>query len=305
MGIVFKNPLIFSYTSEDEKKYRQSLVDYLNKNFTDKYSESELMVESNSHVVYKVTEKNNNKKTVLKFFREKARRDEEYFALKYWHDCSISVPKIISIEEINLGEQSTFVTYMEHIEGENMLSKFTLGNAYLNDEYGTSIANVLKKIDIDFSSDSTHFSECLYTPSYKKIVTLPNFEDELKKSFELYDLWRKNGKTRLIHGDFRDGNMINNMGKITIIDPGPALGHIATDFAYYIARSYISNFTNHLKSFIRTFLNKRSDLDLIRAVALLECSRLYHSFNAKNNIRQREKIIEMMNLIVLEKMLAN
>ncbi len=70
MGAVFKNPLIFSYTSEDEKKYRQSLVAYLNAHLADKYIESELMVESNSHVVYKVVEESNKKHVVLKFFRK-------------------------------------------------------------------------------------------------------------------------------------------------------------------------------------------------------------------------------------------
>ncbi len=193
---------------------------------------------------------------------------------------------------------------MEYVEGENMLSKFRSGKSYLNDHYGTEIAKVLKTIDIDFLGNASHFSQCLYSPSYEKLIAIRDFENELINAFETYNQWRKNGVARLVHGDFRDGNMIHNNGKITLIDPGPSLGHIATDFAYYITRSFISDYTSHLNSFIHTFLSGRNDIDLIRAVALLECSRIYYTFNSKNNSQQRKKVIEMMELISLGKMLV-
>ncbi len=297
---VFQNPNFFDYTSEDEKQYRQNLMDYLNAHWTNTYSKAELLVESNSHVVYKVFSTADKKPSVLKFFRKKSERDLEQHALVYWDNSSISVPKIISVQDISISNLATYLTHMEFVEGENMLTKFKLGDTYLTNEYGTDIANVLKTIDIPFTGNAMHFPQSMYASSFEKIVSVPGFERQLKSAFSTYELCRKQQHPRLLHGDFRDGNLIQNARKITIVDPGPALGHIATDFMYYFARSFISGFTSHLDGFSASFLQNRIDLEEVKAVALLECARIFLSFNQNNYQDQRAKVLEMMQLLIAD-----
>lgn len=301
-AIVFQNPHVFDYTSEDEKQYRQNLVSYLNAHWTSMYTQAELLVESNSHVVYKVFNTVDKKTSVLKFFRKKSERDVEQHALVYWSNSLIEVPKIIGVQDIFDNNLATYLIQMEFVKGENMLIKFKLGDAYLTNGYGTHIANTLKTIDVPFAGNSEYFPISMYANSSEKIVSVPGFEKQLKSAFSIYELFRKQQQPRLLHGDFRDGNLIQNGEKITIVDPGPALGHIATDFMYYFARSFISGFTNHLTGFSTSFLENRKDLDQVKAVALLECARIYLSFNRENQQKQRTKIQDMMQLLVENKL---
>ncbi len=293
---IFKNPIIFDYTSEDEKLYRQSLANYLNAHFTDTYNQAELLVESNSHVVYKVCSAADKKPSVLKFFSKKSERDVEQSALEYWADSSISVPVIKKVRDIFDNDLATYMIHMEFIEGENMLSRFKLGASFLTEEYGATIAKTLKSIDVPFTGNSLQFPQSMYSQSYEKMLTVPGFKNELRTAFKVYSHFRTQQPARLLHGDFRDGNLIQNGEKITIVDPGPALGHIVTDFAYYFARSFISGFSSHLGGFSTTFLQNRNDLEEIKMVTLLECARIYLSFNQKNHQKQRAKILKMMKL---------
>lgn len=295
---LFTNPQVHPYTSEDEKVYQRELVEYLNTTLAKKYVSAELLLESNSNIVYKVIERDTNQPSILKFVNERPSRNEEYAALTYWERNNVVVPHCIERTEIELSNYTTYMLNMEFVDGENMFSKFKLGKNYLTQEYGLTIANTLKTIDIPYSGDVSVFSDCLYTPKLEKLLSVPQFKTEVTAAYEVYQQWRLHNQVTLVHGDFRDGNLLKTTKGITIIDPDPSLGHIATDFSYYIIRSYISKFTSHLDGFVQAFLNSRTDEELIKAVTLLECARLYASFNQENPGTQRQRILEVMEMAV-------
>ncbi len=298
---MFKTPIIFNYTSKEEKEYRRSLATYLNTHWKDEFKSTTLLEQSNSNVVYKAKTLDSVNK-IFKFMRSESNARIEVNALRYWRERGIRTPEIYRFENIQFNGHATFLIDMEFIEGENLLSLIQKQDFKISKEHGVKMAKILESLNFPYHAENSDYPHQTYQNTTKKNISdFIEIQNSIKKAQDIYNSFLKTGgNMSLLHGDFREGNLIKSKNDIAIIDPGPSLGHPYSDFSYYYILANMHEMTTHLKAFSAEYLKNKNQLELLWVILILEGLRMYDSWKRQKSPKITSIKTFIRNLAVIK-----
>jgi serine/threonine protein kinase len=274
MDVLFPPAILLKHSTPEEKKYRLDLTAFLNQHWSTRYSEAVAMEQSNASVVYRVVDKEGKQK-ILKFVESTAEQASELKALQFWQRNHIPTPRIYEDGTIPIGDLVVSYVEMEYIEGDNVLSLIEQKQIVLDEAHGWQMAKFLLTLNIRYNG----------APHAFPLV-------EYDKGFEIHPMV-------LLHGDFREGNIIQTPEKRwVLLDPSPKLGHPYSDLAYYVALSIAYQFTAHLKAFLdEYFIDQSANWELLWAVMMAEASLLAQSRTNQGEPEVAQRLTQFMTEI--------
>lgn len=282
MSEIFEMPKIHPGHSAMEVEFRKYVHKYINKHFSKGVKQSILMQDGYLSVVYKVLSDNNEEK-VLKLSSNILDLYLEKTVLDIYRRNGFHTPDIHSIERFKAPHGQGALATMQFINSLNLSELHSKRLLKFDKKHGQKMAELLLNFQRIGNTKILGLPFRSYEDVEKKLPK-PLALDLQNQLYRLQSEYVKaiTGKETVIHGDFKESNVLLLNGKdYLLIDPNPKYGDALADVAYYLLRSlaYKTEPQVHLQSFVRTYLQatKRDIPDLNRIIAL-EAARLSYKW---------------------------